>query len=275
MFTKTIPIISIITPVYNGSEYLEEHIQSVLQQDYPFIEHIIIDDGSNDDGKTIAILKKYPHLVWWSRENRGQYATINEGIDKASGEIIGIISADDNYVLPSTFSTVIANWQTSKDAGCFYGRTRRIDSAGRLLPIDPSAQVEPFATWRFRYSLPILHCSMFIDKKILIEKKLYFDTTFRYAGDWDWIIRLSKETNFKYIDSEFSLYREHEDQTTVRVGQNKLNIEVRKVLKKHNSSFVIYWILLQHHRLIKAIWILKNSGFGGLKNAIKKWFSLQ
>ena len=57
------PLVSIITPVYNGAEYLEELIISVRDhQDYPYIEHIIIDDGSTDDGETVSILKKYPHL---------------------------------------------------------------------------------------------------------------------------------------------------------------------------------------------------------------------
>jgi glycosyltransferase involved in cell wall biosynthesis len=53
------PLVSIITPVYNGAEYLDELIQSVLRQDYPNIEHLIIDDGSQDDGATVSVLKKY------------------------------------------------------------------------------------------------------------------------------------------------------------------------------------------------------------------------
>jgi glycosyltransferase involved in cell wall biosynthesis len=84
----TYPLISIITPVYNGREYLEELIQSVLNQSYPKIEHLIIDDGSEDGGATLSILKRYPHLRWWSRENKGQYSTMNEGLLEAKGEII-------------------------------------------------------------------------------------------------------------------------------------------------------------------------------------------
>jgi glycosyltransferase involved in cell wall biosynthesis len=275
MFNKNPPIISIITPVYNGSQYLEEHIKSVFLQDYPFIEHIIIDDGSTDDGKTIEILKRYPHLKWWSRENRGQYATINEGLERANGEIIGIISSDDNYILPSTFSLVVDCWQSSSNFGCIYGRTRRIDSEGKFLPLDPTVVAEPFPIWRLKYSVPLLHCSMFVNKKILTDRKLYFDTSFRYAADWDWIIRLSQAMEFKYLDREFSLYREHEAQTTQRVGQKLLKVEVKKVLKKNKISFQIYWILMQQHRILKALWILKTSGLTGLKNAYKSWLKVQ
>src|SRR5438876_704742 len=73
----------------------DELIKSVLEQDYLHIEHIIIDDGSTDDGATVEVLKRYPHLRWWSRENKGQYATLNEGLATARGSVVGIISADD------------------------------------------------------------------------------------------------------------------------------------------------------------------------------------
>ena len=80
-----LPLVSIVTPVYNGSLYLEEFIRSVLAQDYPRIEHIVIDDGSTDGGATVEILKRFPHLRWWSRENKGQYPTMNEGFAAADG----------------------------------------------------------------------------------------------------------------------------------------------------------------------------------------------
>ena len=68
--SKCVSRVSIITPAYNGAEYLEELFESVLKQDYPNIEHIIVDDGSQDNGATISILQKYPHLHWRSRPNR-------------------------------------------------------------------------------------------------------------------------------------------------------------------------------------------------------------
>ncbi len=64
--TSEYPLVTIITPVYNGAKYIEELILSVKAQDYPYIEHIIIDDGSDDGGATVAILKRHTHLRWWS-----------------------------------------------------------------------------------------------------------------------------------------------------------------------------------------------------------------
>ena len=72
MEVSNFSLVSIITPTCNGAEYLEELIQSVTRQVYPNIEHLVIDDGSQYGGATVAILNRYPHLRWWSRENKGQ-----------------------------------------------------------------------------------------------------------------------------------------------------------------------------------------------------------
>ena len=158
------PLISIITAVHNGADYLRPLIDSVLQQDYPNVEHIVIDDGSNDGGATVEILEHYPHLRWWSRENRGQYATQNEGIKAARGEIVGIISADDLYETPDTFSRVVNYWQDHPGCNMVYGKTRRIDAAGQLFPYQLDVTGHYPLDW-LRYVLYIQHCSLFVTRK--------------------------------------------------------------------------------------------------------------
>lgn len=265
------PLISIITPVYNGSAYLDELIRSVQQQDYPHIEHIIIDDGSNDDGATVAILKRYPHLRWWSRENKGQYATLNEGLAAAKGEVVGIISADDKYVTPSTLSAVIRFWQSHPECGCIYGRTLRMDSNGELLPLDPTLRQEPFPAWLLRYSLLISHCSLFVSKALIVEKGIWFDSSFRYAGDWDWIICLSEASRFGYLDQPLSLYREHPVQTTQQTSQRNWAIEVQRILKRHKANYVYYLFLVYQHRLMKGLWVLRKKGIQGFHLEVMNW----
>jgi glycosyltransferase involved in cell wall biosynthesis len=265
------PLISVITPVYNGSEYLDELIKSVQQQDYPHIEHIIIDDGSTDDGATVAILKRYPHLRWWSRENKGQYATLNEGLAAATGEVVGVISADDKYVTPSALSAVIQFWRSHPECGCIYGKTLRMDINGELLPLDPTLRQEPFPAWLLRYSLLISHCSLFVSRALIIENGIWFDPSFRYAGDWDWIIRLSKASKFGYLAQPLSLYREHPVQTTQQAGQKNLRLEVRRILKLHKSNYLLYVFLVYQHRLMKGLWVLRKKGFWGLRGEVQIW----
>jgi glycosyltransferase involved in cell wall biosynthesis len=87
--------ISVITPNYNSATTLRETIESVLSQRYPALEHIVMDGGSKDN--SLAILKEYPHLLWVSEKDEGNYDAMNKGIKRATGDIIGILNADDCY----------------------------------------------------------------------------------------------------------------------------------------------------------------------------------
>ena len=97
------PKISIVSPSYNQSDFIEEAILSVLHQNYPNFEHIIIDGGSTD--RTVELLKKYPHLIWVSEPDEGQSDAINKGFKLATGDIIGWLNVDD-YYLADTFQKV-------------------------------------------------------------------------------------------------------------------------------------------------------------------------
>lgn len=93
--TGNYPLVSIITPSYNSYPYIIENIESVTKQDYPNIEHIVIDGGSTDG--TVEVLKRYPHLIWISEKDGGQSEAINKGFKLAKGEIIGWLNSDDCY----------------------------------------------------------------------------------------------------------------------------------------------------------------------------------
>lgn len=270
---QTQPLISIVTPVYNGADYLEALILSVLNQDYKNVEHIIIDDGSNDNGATVAILKKYPHLRWWSRENKGQYATLNEGLLAAQGDIISIICADDVYVTPSAFSAVVDCWQHHPDCGAVYGNTLRMNEHSELLPLDPTLPKPPYSAWFIRHWLLIPHCSLFIDKTVLRKHNLLFDLSLRYAGDWDWIIRLSKVTNFVYLNQSLSVYREHLNQTSQSTLKKTLALENLTVRQRYHANALIYWSLIYKHRFLKALWLIRSRGISGFFQFFKQWLT--
>ena len=269
------PLVSIITPVYNGAEYLDDLIQSVLQQDYPNVEHIIIDDGSTDDGATVAILKRYPHLRWWSRENKGQYATQNEGLAAAQGEIVSVISADDMYVTPSAISSVVSHWQAHPELGAVYGWVDHIDGSGAHLPVQARPKGR-FPIWFLRYHLFIAHCSLFIAKKILASEGVWFDPSLRYAGDWDWIIRLSK-TGYKigYLDQLLGLYRCHESQVTHTANADTMLQEKRMVARRYGGNYdvtlAIGSVFNCRAMVLKAIYALRMGGISNLHAVVQDW----
>ena len=97
------PLVTIVTPSYNQGRFIEETILSVLNQDYPSIEYIVMDGGSTD--QTLDILRKYTgRLTWYSEKDKGQSDAINKGLRLAKGEILAYLNSDDTY-LPGAIHT--------------------------------------------------------------------------------------------------------------------------------------------------------------------------
>ena len=89
-----LPLVSIITPAYNRQSLIEETILSVIGQDYPNLEYLVLDDGSSDD--TLSVIKKYAkHLRYDAHPNMGETRTVNKGFTMARGEILAVVNSDD------------------------------------------------------------------------------------------------------------------------------------------------------------------------------------
>ena len=124
--------VSIVTVSYNCEATIEQTIQSVLSQDYDNVEYIIIDGGSTDG--TIEIIRRYEsNIAYWNSEpDRGISDAFNKGINCCTGEIVGILNADDLY-LPGTVSTVVQAFQDNPEAGVVFGDQTFIDLSGKIL----------------------------------------------------------------------------------------------------------------------------------------------
>jgi glycosyltransferase involved in cell wall biosynthesis len=110
-----LPLVSIVTPSFNQAQFLEQAIRSVLTQDYPRIEHLVIDGGSTD-GSLDVIQRFQAELAYWeSEEDRGQADAINKGFRRARGEIVAWLNSDDLY-LPGTVSSAVKALEA--ESGC-------------------------------------------------------------------------------------------------------------------------------------------------------------
>ena len=123
------PTVSVITPSYNQAQYLEKTIQSVLAQDYPEIEYIIVDGGSTDG--SVEIIKRYQSkLAWWvSEADEGQASAINKGMARARGEIVAWINSDDLY-LPRAITGAVASFRSNPKVNLVFGDAITIDAEG-------------------------------------------------------------------------------------------------------------------------------------------------
>ncbi len=182
------PLVSIITVVYNGELTIEKCIQSVQNQSYGNVEHIIIDGGSTD--KTVEIIKKYNDVIyyWTSEPDKGIYDAMNKGLKIAQGDFIAILNADD-YYLPNAIELSMQEIEETNSDYSF-AEARYINSKDKIRPIFPLEQNKIYQEMFYP------HVSAVISKKIYDEVG-YFDTNFKIAGDHDMALRIHLK-NYKY-----------------------------------------------------------------------------
>ncbi|MFQ5853820.1 MAG: glycosyltransferase family 2 protein, partial [Candidatus Binatia bacterium] len=141
MINRSYPLISVVTPSYNQAGYLERTILSVLDQNYPELEYIIIDGGSTDG--SVDIIKRYDKYLkyWVSEPDRGQSHAINKGFQRATGELLGWLNSDD-YYMPAALDRVAEVALANPGAGAFVGIGQIVDSRDRVIYYkEPNSQI--------------------------------------------------------------------------------------------------------------------------------------
>jgi glycosyltransferase involved in cell wall biosynthesis len=272
MTSSTFPLVSIITPVYNGAKYLDDLILSVRNQDYPNFEHIIIDDGSTDGDATIGVLDKYPHLRWWTRPNRGQYATMNEGLDAANGDFVCFVCADDKLD-DDAISKAMVFFRHHPECDGLYGYTGFFRENG-----DPYVTYLPFSGSEFKfypYFSHVSHCSFYFKRKVIISQHLYFDETLRYVGDYEWFIRMvNGDIKIGVLKETLSWVRFHDNQTSTVQYQEMKNEQLMIVEKYRLNKLklsIYFNLVIWINNCFKLFFTLKQKGIGGAAKLVVKW----
>lgn len=228
--------ISIVIPSYNAAQFIEETIQSILNQNFPLLECIVIDGGSSDG--TLDILKKYEgRLAWISEKDRGQSDAINKGLKLASGNIVTYICADDVYER-DCFQKVANFFDQNPTVKWVFGKCKIIDENGLEIR-KPITQYKNF--WQRRYSYNKLLIINFIAqpavfwRKELTDEIGLFDINARLVMDYEYWLRAGAKYNPGFIDDYLASFRVH-SQSRSSVNFSKAAGEAFGVAKRYANS---------------------------------------
>ena len=198
------PLVSIITPSYNQAAYLEQTLLSVLNQDYPAIEYIVI-DGASTDGSADIIRRYADRLSYWvSEPDRGQSHAINKGFARARGEIVAWMNSDDLYT-PGAVAEAVALLTSRPDVGMVYGNCLRIDADSAITSWHQSRQHDLIDLLSFS----ILSQPAVFLRRELVERVGGLDESLHMLFDHLLWLRAAAQVPILYHDRYWACAREH------------------------------------------------------------------
>lgn len=225
-------LVSIITPSFNQAMFLEKTIQSVLGQDYPQIEYIVI-DGASTDGSQEIIHKYAEQLAHWvSEPDLGQTDAINKGFALAKGEVLAWLNSDDTLE-PHAVSEAVAWLQDHPEVGMVYGDGNFIDAQGKVIGKFPSAQTD-YGRLMQGYVHICQQAAFF--RAGLWKQVGPLDPSFYFAMDYDLWVRLAKIAPLVYVPRLWANFRLHGDAKTIS-ADDRCWPEMLKVHRREGGSW--------------------------------------
>jgi glycosyltransferase involved in cell wall biosynthesis len=224
------PLISVVTPSFNQAAYLERTIRSVLEQDYPHVEYLVLDGGSTDG--SVDIIRRYADRLayWTSGPDAGQAAAINTGWARASGDILAWLNSDD-YYLPGTLAFVADVFAGHPDAPMVYGTCDFVDSDGR-----PFARVGSLFNARSlrRGHQMIPQPSSFI-RRTALERAGPLDESLHYSMDYELFLRIAAVGEPAFVDRPLAAFTVHPDAKTTR-DRRLARLETLEVARRNSRG---------------------------------------
>lgn len=280
--------ISIITPSLNQGTYIEKTIRSVIQQDYPDIEYIVMDGGSTDG--TVKILQEYERRIlrdtkkkaivpypkykdnqgtknqelrtfyWVSEKDRGQADAINKGLKIATGDIVGYLNSDD-YFEKGALQKVVDFFRTHKNAIWVTGDYRIVDEKGQEIQTLVKRYKMVLQNLPLSFILPILNPisqpSTFWRRDVM-KKVGYFDTTLRYTFDYDYWLRLIKLYPLGKIPQTLSSFRIQKNSKGNKYFNEQFAEELRVLQKYTHNPFILFLHKCHNLFVILIYRLIKN-----------------
>jgi len=229
-----LPLVSIVTPSFNMEEYLPRTIESVLSQDYPNIEYIVMDGGSNDS--TLEILKSYgDRLRYFSEPDKGPSHAVHKGFQHAHGEIFAWLGADDLY-LPGAVRTGVEALMARPNIDVIYGEGNWIDEHGAVISRYPTL---PFDPKDLEWDCFICQPASFI--RASAYRRCGLDPDVNFSFDYDLWIRMAKQgIRFEMIPQYLAGSRMHQGAKTINERETVFTASMG-LLQRHYGYIPFSW----------------------------------
>jgi len=241
----TQPLVSIVTPSFNQAQFLEQTILSVVGQDYPNIEFIVMDGGSSDG--SVEIIRRHEDRIgsWTSERDNGQTDAIRRGFERSTGEILAWLNSDD-LLAPSAVRIAVDVLHRFPDAGTVYGDRLHVDAKGNVIGIN---RMPAFYPSMFRRNITLPQETVFF-RRDSYEKAGGLDESLAFSMDFDLWVRLAKVAPVRHVPAFLGSYREHA--ASKSVTPRKYMDEHERVYAKHfgggklPAGLSAKWNRLQH-----------------------------
>ncbi len=242
------PLVSIVTPSYNQAHFIEETIHSVLAQDYPRIEYLIVDGGSTDG--SVDIIKKYAdRLSWWvSEKDKGHADALNKGFAHASGEILAWLNSDDTYY-PGAVAEAVAYLQGHPEVGMVYGDADLTDDSGRVIGRFASRQTDYRRLLRGSVHIP--QATTFFRSE-LWRQVGPLDLSLFFAFDYNFWVQLSKISRLQYLPHLWATFRLHHEGKSVRFDDRCYPDMLRVYQRERGHRLSWLWLRAKVRRIFYA-----------------------
>jgi len=227
--------LSVVVPSYNQGRFLEATLESILTQDRE-TEVLVHDGGSADE--SLAILRRYGNRIdFVSRKDEGQADAINQGLQRASGDILAYLNSDDIYY-PQAVGRVLDYFKTHADCVALYGTAWHLNEDGSVMEQYPT---EPWSYPRLFEVCYLCQPAVFWRREV-IERFGLFDPTLQYALDYDYWLRVGRDVEFHYLEGPpLAGSRLHAETKTLK-RRMEVHHEIFEVLMRHIAEPPYQWV---------------------------------